>query len=81
MARIQKASWVAYFLYALASPGGLATAHCPLLMLYFLFRVTGIPMTEAQALKSRGEAYREYQRRTSGCGWGSLTLGWPRSLY
>jgi len=57
--------WVAYFLFALASPGGLATVYCPLLMLYFLFRVTGIPMTEAQALKSRGEAYREYQRKTS----------------
>jgi steroid 5-alpha reductase family enzyme len=28
-------------------------------------RVTGIPATEEQALKSRGEAYREYQRTTS----------------
>ena len=35
------------------------------LALFFLFRVTGIPMTEAQALKSRGEDYREYQRTTS----------------
>jgi steroid 5-alpha reductase family enzyme len=34
-------------------------------MLFFLFRVTGIPMTEAQALESRGEDYREYQRTTS----------------
>jgi len=29
------------------------------------FRVTGIPATEAQALKSRGQEYREYQRTTS----------------
>jgi steroid 5-alpha reductase family enzyme len=34
-------------------------------MLYFLFRVTGIPATEEQALRSRGEDYREYQRTTS----------------
>lgn len=57
--------WVAYFLFALASPGGWVTFYCPLLMLYFLFRVTGIPATEAQALRSRGEEYREYQRTTS----------------
>jgi steroid 5-alpha reductase family enzyme len=34
-------------------------------MLYFLLRVTGIPLTEEYALKSKGEAYREYQRTTS----------------
>ena len=37
----------------------------PILMFYFLFRVTGIPATEAQALRSRGDAYREYQETTS----------------
>ena len=31
----------------------------------FLLRVTGIPATEAQALCSRGDQYREYQRTTS----------------
>ena len=34
-------------------------------MLYFLLKVTGIPPTEENALRSRGEAYREYQRTTS----------------
>jgi steroid 5-alpha reductase family enzyme len=34
-------------------------------MLYFLFRVTGIPATEEQALRSRGDAYREYQETTN----------------
>jgi steroid 5-alpha reductase family enzyme len=34
-------------------------------MLLFLTRVTGIPPTEAQALRSRGDAYRDYQRTTS----------------
>jgi steroid 5-alpha reductase family enzyme len=28
-------------------------------------KVTGIPATEAQSLRSKGEAYRAYQRTTS----------------
>lgn len=57
--------WVAFAVFAWPSPwGGLAIA-CPLLMLFFLFRVTGIPMTEEQALRSRGDDYRAYQRTTS----------------
>ena len=57
--------WVAYALYALASPGGYAALLCPALMLFFLFKVTGIPATEEQALRSRGEEYRRYQQTTS----------------
>ena len=34
-------------------------------MLVFLYKVTGIPYTEMQALRSRGEDYREYQETTS----------------
>jgi steroid 5-alpha reductase family enzyme len=41
------------------------TLVCPLLMLYLLLRVTGIPLTEKHSLESRGEAYRRYQRTTS----------------
>lgn len=41
------------------------TLYCPALMLYFLLRVTGIPYTEQQSLRSRGEAYRAYQLTTS----------------
>lgn len=57
--------WLAYFGFALGTPDGWITAYCPALMLFFLTKVTGIPPTEAQALKSRGDAYREYQRTTS----------------
>lgn len=58
--------WVAYALAALASPPwGWLGLTMPALMLYFLLRVTGIPATEAQALRSKGDAYRAYQRRTS----------------
>jgi steroid 5-alpha reductase family enzyme len=57
--------WVAYALFALPSPGGWIASACPLAMLYLLFRVTGIPATEAQALARRGDDYRDYQRTTS----------------
>ena len=57
--------WIAYAVFALASPYGWMALACPALMLYFLLRLTGIPATEAQALKSRGVDYREYQRTTS----------------
>jgi len=57
--------WCAYFVFASASPQGWLSVYCPLLMLYFLFRVTGIPATEEQALRTKGDAYREYQRTTS----------------
>lgn len=57
--------WVSYFLFASGSPWGWVSVVCPMLMLYFLFKVTGIPATEAQSLRSRGDEYREYQRTTS----------------
>ena len=57
--------WVGFFLFAWDSPGGCFTVLCPGLMLFFLLRVTGIPLTEELSLKSKGDAYREYQRTTS----------------
>lgn len=57
--------WVAYALFALGSPWGWIGLTAPALMLYLLFRVTGIPATEAQALRSRGDDYRQYQATTS----------------
>ena len=47
------------------APWGWAAILAPLLMLYFLLRVTGIPLTEELALERKGDAYREYQRTTS----------------
>lgn len=57
--------WCAFALIASSAPFGWISWICPALMLYFLLRVTGIPATEEQAIRSRGEAYREYQRTTS----------------
>lgn len=56
--------WWAYPLLAAGSPWWWVTLVGPLFMLYLLFKVTGIPATEAQALRSRSD-YAEYQRTTS----------------
>lgn len=57
--------WWGFFIAALGQPYGWITVVCPLLMLYLVLQVTGIPLTEKHSLESRGEAYREYQRTTS----------------
>jgi len=57
--------WVAFFVFALGAPFGWAGVLSPLLMLFFLTCMTGIPPSEAHSLASRGDAYRAYQRRTS----------------
>ena len=57
--------WVAFALFALASPWGWIALYCPALMLFFLLKVTGVKYTEDQLLRSKGESYRRYQERTS----------------
>lgn len=57
--------WVAYFLFALASPWGWLAIVGPAGILFLLLRVTGIPMAEAQSIRSKGDAYRRYQQTTS----------------
>jgi len=57
--------WFAYVPIGLAAPWGVLTLLGPALMLFFLYRVTGIPVTEQRAIASRGDDYRRYQRETS----------------
>ncbi len=57
--------WVAYFVFACGSPFGWLGILSPAIILYLLLRVTGIPLTEEQSVRSKGDAYREYQRTTS----------------
>jgi steroid 5-alpha reductase family enzyme len=57
--------WVSYFVFALASPGGWIAVIGPASILFLLLRVTGIPLTEEQSLRSKGAAYRHYQETTS----------------
>jgi len=57
--------WIGFAAASLDTPHGWITLLCPVLMYYFLTQVTGIPLTEEYAIKSKGDAYREYQRTTS----------------
>lgn len=57
--------WVSYFLFALGSPYGYVAIISPAIILYLLLKVTGIPATEQQSLRSKGEAFKKYQERTS----------------
>lgn len=57
--------WVGYALIALAAPMGWLGLTAPALILFFVLKVTGIPPTEARAIRSRGDDYRRYQRETS----------------
>jgi steroid 5-alpha reductase family enzyme len=57
--------WLHWWAFVLVGAGATVTFVGPAAMFLFLFRITGIPYTERQALKSRGEAYRAYQRATS----------------
>jgi steroid 5-alpha reductase family enzyme len=57
--------WVGYFVFACGSPWGWLGIISPAIILGLLLRVTGIPTTEEQLLRSKGEAYRAYQRTTS----------------
>ena len=57
--------WWSYVCLALGAPLGWLNIIFPMAMLVFILFITGIPPTEAQAIKSRGDKYREYQRTTS----------------
>jgi steroid 5-alpha reductase family enzyme len=56
--------WFTYVLLAVHSPLWWLAWSGPVVMYVFLRWVSGIPFTEAQALRSRGEDYRDYQRTT-----------------
>ena len=56
--------WLVWVAFAVFAHHWMALLS-PALMLYFLLRVTGIPATEEQALRTKGDDYRDYQNRTS----------------
>jgi steroid 5-alpha reductase family enzyme len=58
-------TWIAFALIALAAPYGWTGFFAPALILVRILFVTGIPPSEEQALKHRGDDYRRYQRETS----------------
>jgi steroid 5-alpha reductase family enzyme len=56
--------WFAYVAFAVGAPLGWLAWFGPVLMFVFLRWISGIPHTEAQALRTRGDDYREYQQQT-----------------
>jgi steroid 5-alpha reductase family enzyme len=57
--------WFAYVCLAWGSPMAWLAWMGPAVMYVFLRWISGIPYVETQALRSRGEDYRAYQRSTS----------------
>lgn len=56
--------WFAYALLAVGSPLAWLAWSGPVLMFVFLRWLSGIPFTEMQALRTRGQDYHHYQRTT-----------------
>lgn len=63
--------WVSYPLFCVSSDFLSVSILSPVLMLYLLLFVTGVPPSERQALRSKGEAYKAYQERVS------MFVPWP----
>ena len=57
--------WLHWVAYVAMAPWDWRVWLAPAVILFFLLEISGIPANEAQALKSRGDDYREYQRTTS----------------
>ena len=57
--------WLVYPVIAFSLPFGWTLWAVPLVMLYLVLSVTGVPPTERQAIASRGDDYRDYQRTTN----------------
>jgi steroid 5-alpha reductase family enzyme len=63
--------WFTYVALAVGAPRAAWSLAGPVLMFVFLRFLSGIPFTEAQALRTRGQDYRDYQRRTP------MLFPWP----
>jgi steroid 5-alpha reductase family enzyme len=58
--------WIGYAVYGLVfGAWGLIALVPQAIIIASIFGVTGIPPTEAQAIRSKGDAYRDYQKRVS----------------
>lgn len=57
--------WCAVAMVAWPAPHGAWAILAPAAMYLLVTRISGIPYTEAQALRRRGEAYRRYQEQTN----------------
>jgi len=64
--------WFGWVLMSVGAPLWWLSLLGPVLMGASLVWITGIPFSEAQSLRSRGDDYRRYQRETS------MFFPWPR---
>jgi steroid 5-alpha reductase family enzyme len=58
-------NWSAFAIFAISVPFGWIGLLSPALMLFFVLKVTGVPPTEEMLIKTRGDAYRQYQQEVS----------------
>jgi steroid 5-alpha reductase family enzyme len=68
--------WWTYVVMALGAPGWPLTLIGPIGMGWALLTLTGIPWAERQALRTKGEEYREYQRTTN-----AFLPWWPKQPF
>lgn len=57
--------WIGFFLFAYSSTGGFIAVISPIIIYGLLVKGSGIPLAEEQSLQTHGDAYKEYQLRTS----------------
>ena len=65
--------WWSYVVMAIGAPGWPLTWIGPVVMGVALIKVTGIPLAEQQAVRSRGADYRRYQQTTN-----AFVPWWPK---
>lgn len=65
-------TWCGFALAASPAPTGMVAWSVPALLFVLIHRVSGIPFTEQQALRSRGDDYRRYQQEVP------AFFPWPR---
>ena len=56
--------WCSFTLFAISTPDGVLSLFSPLALYVIMVFIT-IPVTERESVKSRGQAYIEYQSRTT----------------
>lgn len=57
--------WWSYVFLAVGNSWWIISLSGPVVMIIFLFKITGIPIIEERSLASRGDEYRRYQQTTS----------------
>lgn len=57
--------WLAYPIITFGTEYFWLTVHAPILMLYLILNVTGIPPIEEIAIKKKGEEFKQYMRETN----------------